>query len=51
MRSARIVKPKQYLEIKQLETPKPEDSQVIMKVKSSAAVIVMFIYGKQARVF
>jgi alcohol dehydrogenase, propanol-preferring len=36
MRSARIVKPKQYLEIKQLETPKPEDSQVVMKVKSSA---------------
>jgi alcohol dehydrogenase, propanol-preferring len=36
MRSARIVKPKQHLEIKQLETPKPEDSQVIMKVKSSA---------------
>jgi propanol-preferring alcohol dehydrogenase len=33
--AARIVKPKEPLEIKQLETPKPMGTQVLVKVKSA----------------
>ncbi len=35
MQSARIVKPKESLEVQQLETPKPKGSQVLVKVHSS----------------
>src|SRR6476660_4724567 len=35
MQSARIVKPKESLEVQQLETPKPNGSQVLVKVHSS----------------
>jgi propanol-preferring alcohol dehydrogenase len=35
MKSARIIKPKEYLEIQQSETPKPKGSQVLVKVHSS----------------
>lgn len=35
MQAARIVKPKEPLEVKHLETPKPRGSQVLVKVKSA----------------
>ena len=35
MKSARIVKPKEPLEVQQLETPRPKGSQVLIKVESS----------------
>jgi alcohol dehydrogenase, propanol-preferring len=35
MKAARIVKPKESLEVLQLETPKPRGSQVLVKVQSS----------------
>jgi propanol-preferring alcohol dehydrogenase len=35
MRAARIVKPKEALEVQELETPKPKGSQVLIKVLSS----------------
>jgi propanol-preferring alcohol dehydrogenase len=35
MKSARIVKPNEPLEVQQLETPKPKGSQVLIKVESS----------------
>ena len=35
MKSARIVKPKESLEVKELETPKAKGSQVLIKVQSS----------------
>jgi alcohol dehydrogenase, propanol-preferring len=35
MKAARIITPKQSLEIQQLETPKPKGSQVLVKVQSS----------------
>ena len=35
MKSARIVKPKEPLEVQELETPKAKGSQVIIKVQSS----------------
>ncbi|HEX5892880.1 MAG TPA: alcohol dehydrogenase catalytic domain-containing protein, partial [Nitrososphaeraceae archaeon] len=35
MKSARIVKPKESLEVQGLETPKPKGSQVLIKVQSS----------------
>src|SRR6266566_3744527 len=35
MKAARIVKPKESLEVQQLETPKPKGSQVLVKVQSS----------------
>jgi len=35
MKAARIVKPKQSLEVQELETPKPKGSQVLVKVESS----------------
>ena len=35
MKAARIVKPKESLEIQELETPKPNGSQVLVKVHSS----------------
>ncbi len=35
MKSARIVKPKESLEIQQLEIPKPMGIQVLVKVHSS----------------
>jgi alcohol dehydrogenase, propanol-preferring len=35
MKAARIVKLNEKLEIKQLETPKPRGSQVLIKVQSS----------------
>ncbi len=35
MKAARIVKPKESLEVQQLETPKPRGSQVLVKVQSS----------------
>lgn len=35
MKSARIIKPKESLEIQQSETPKPKGSQVLVKVHSS----------------
>src|SRR6476620_11570168 len=35
MQAARIITPKEPLEVKQLETPKPRGSQVLVKVKSS----------------
>src|SRR6187200_1050376 len=35
MRAARIVKPKESLQVQQLETPKPRGSQVLVKVHSS----------------
>ena len=35
MKSARIVKPKESLEVQELETPKPKGSQVLIKVQSS----------------
>jgi alcohol dehydrogenase, propanol-preferring len=35
MKTARIIIPKQPLEIQQLETPKPKGSQVLVKVQSS----------------
>ncbi len=35
MKSARIVKPKEPLEVQELETPKPRGSQVLIKVESS----------------
>lgn len=35
MQAARIIKPKEPLEVKQLETPKPRGSQVLVKVQSS----------------
>ena len=35
MKAARIVKPKESLEIQELETPKPKGSQVLVKVHSS----------------
>ena len=35
MKAARIVKPKESLEIQQFETPKPKGSQVLVKVHSS----------------
>jgi alcohol dehydrogenase, propanol-preferring len=35
MKAARIVKPKESLEVLQLETPKPKGSQVLVKVQSS----------------
>ena len=35
MKAARIVTPKESLEVQQLETPKPRDCQVLVKVQSS----------------
>ena len=35
MKSARIVKPKEPLEVQELETPKAKGSQVVIKVQSS----------------
>ena len=35
MNAAQIVKPKEALQVRQLETPKPKGSQVLVKVKSS----------------
>ena len=35
MKSARIVKPKESLEVKELETPKAKGLQVLIKVQSS----------------
>lgn len=35
MRSARIVKPKEALEVQEMDTPKPKGSQVLVKVLSS----------------
>src|SRR5215213_9223774 len=35
MKSARIVKPKESLEVQELETPRPKGSQVLIKVQSS----------------
>jgi propanol-preferring alcohol dehydrogenase len=35
MKAARIVKPKQSLEIQEIDTPKPKGSQVLVKVQSS----------------
>src|SRR5215210_5008650 len=35
MKSARIVKPNESLEVQELETPKPKGSQVLIKVESS----------------
>ena len=35
MKSARIVKPKESLEVQELETPKAKGSQVLIKVQSS----------------
>jgi propanol-preferring alcohol dehydrogenase len=35
MRSARIVKPNEALEVQELETPKAKGSQVLIKVQSS----------------
>ena len=35
MRAARIVKPKEALEVQELETPKPKGSQVLINVLSS----------------
>src|SRR5438105_15752001 len=35
MKAARIVKPKESLEVQQLETPKPKGSQVLIKVQSA----------------
>jgi propanol-preferring alcohol dehydrogenase len=35
LKSARIVKPKESLEVQQLETPKPKGSEVLVKVHSS----------------
>jgi alcohol dehydrogenase, propanol-preferring len=35
MKAARIVKPKQSLEVQELETPKPKGSQVLVKINSS----------------
>jgi alcohol dehydrogenase, propanol-preferring len=35
MNAAQIVKPKEALQVKQLETPKPKGSQVLVKMKSS----------------
>jgi len=35
MKAARIVKPKESLEVQQLETPKPRGSQVLIRVESS----------------
>ena len=35
MKSARIVKPNESLEVQQLEIPKPTGSQVLIKVESS----------------
>jgi propanol-preferring alcohol dehydrogenase len=34
VKSARIVKPKESLEVQELETPKPKGSQVLIKVQS-----------------
>jgi len=35
MKAARIIQPKQPLEVQQIETPKPKGSQVLVKVQSS----------------
>lgn len=35
MKAARIVKPKEALQVQELETPKPRGSQVLVKVLSS----------------
>src|SRR5689334_183368 len=35
MRSARIVKPKEALQVQEIDTPKPKGSQVLVKVLSS----------------
>ncbi|HKG88410.1 MAG TPA: alcohol dehydrogenase catalytic domain-containing protein, partial [Nitrososphaeraceae archaeon] len=35
MKAARIIKPKESLEIRELEVPKPRGSQVLIKVQSS----------------
>lgn len=35
MKAARIVQPKQPLDVRQLETPEPRGSQVLVKVQSS----------------
>ncbi|SRR5579885_197247 len=35
MKAARIIQPKQPLEVQQLETPKPKSSQVLVKVQAS----------------
>ena len=36
MKAARIVKPKEALQVQELETPKPKGSQVLVKVHSSS---------------
>jgi len=35
MKTARIVKPKESLQVQELETPKPKGSQILIKVQSS----------------
>lgn len=35
MKAARIVRPKEFLEVQELETPMPKNSQVLVKVNSS----------------
>lgn len=35
MKAARIIKPKEALQVQDLETPKPKSSQVLVKVLSS----------------
>jgi D-arabinose 1-dehydrogenase-like Zn-dependent alcohol dehydrogenase len=44
MKAARIIKPKEALQVQDLETPKPKSSQVLVKVLSSGAI---FICGKE----
>jgi propanol-preferring alcohol dehydrogenase len=35
MNSARVIKPNEYLQLQQMETPKPKGSQVLIKINSS----------------
>ena len=46
MKSARIPGPNEPLEVVDLETPKPRESQVIVKVKAVGYATAICIFGK-----
>jgi hypothetical protein len=47
MKSARIVKPKESLEVQQLETPKPRVLRFLLKFIRQVYVIAISTYGKE----
>jgi hypothetical protein len=46
VKAARIIQPKQPLQVQQMETPKPKGPQVLVKILYQEFVIVISIFGK-----